>query len=73
VAVTTGAHRQVREVLSASSYISQNDLRQHFGLGTARKVEQLEVCWPSGLVDRASGVDADQFIVIEEGETKAKG
>jgi hypothetical protein len=73
VAVTTGAHRQVREVLSGSSYISQNDLRQHFGLGTARKVDQLEVRWPSGLVDRASGVDADQFIVIEEGETKAKG
>jgi hypothetical protein len=66
VTVTTGAHRQVREVMSGSSYISQNDLRQHFGLGTARKVDLLEVRWPSGLVERARGVDADQFITLEE-------
>jgi hypothetical protein len=69
VAVTTGALRQVREVMSGSSYISQNDLRQHFGLGTARKVDQLEVRWPSGLVERARNIDADQFIVMEEGKT----
>ena len=73
VTVTTGEHRQVREVLSSSSYISQSDLRQHFGLGTARKVDQIEVRWPSGQVDRINGADADQFIVIEEGKTIRKG
>jgi hypothetical protein len=66
VTVTTGGHRQVREVLSGSSYISQSDLRQHFGLGTARKVDQLEVRWPSGLVERLQGVGVDQFITLEE-------
>jgi len=67
VAVTAGGRRQVREVLSGSSYISQSDLRQHFGLGQAKSVDQIEVRWPSGLIDRLPGVDADQFIVVEEG------
>jgi hypothetical protein len=66
VTVKAGDRRQIREVLSGSSYISQSDLRQHFGLGVARKVDQIEVRWPSGQVDRINGVDADQFIVIEE-------
>jgi len=66
VAVTSGERRQIREVLSASSYISQSDLRQHFGLGAARKVDQIEVRWPSGRVDRVHDVDVDQFIVLEE-------
>jgi hypothetical protein len=66
VAVTTGERRQLREVLSASSYISQSDLRQHFGLGAARKVDQIEVRWPSGHVDRLHDMDSDQFIVLEE-------
>lgn len=67
VAVTAGGRRQVREVLSGSSYISQSDLRQHFGLGQAKSVDQIEVRWPSGHIDRLPGVDADQFIVVEEG------
>jgi hypothetical protein len=67
VAVTAGGRRQVREVLSGSSYISQSDLRQHFGLGQAKSVDQIEVRWPSGLIDRLPGVDADQFIAVEEG------
>jgi len=66
VTVTAGERRQVREVLSASSYISQSDLRQHFGLGQAKRADQIEVRWPSGVVDRVKGIDADQFIVIEE-------
>jgi hypothetical protein len=66
VAVTSGERRQVREVLSASSYISQSDLRQHFGLGQAKRVDQIEVRWPSGQVDRLQDIDVDQFLVIEE-------
>jgi hypothetical protein len=73
VAVTTGEHRQIREVLSASSYISHSDLRQHFGLGAARKVDQIEVRWPSGHVDRLHDVDADKFIVLEEERGIRKG
>ena len=67
VAVTAGGRRQIREVLSGSSYISQSDLRQHFGLGQAKRVDQIEVSWPSGHIDRLPSVDTDQFIVVEEG------
>ena len=67
VAVTAGGRRQVREVLSGSSYISQSDLRQHFGLGPARKVDQIEVRRPSGMVERVGNVEADQFVTLQEG------
>jgi len=67
VTVEAGGRRQIREVLSGSSYLSQSDLRQHFGLGAARKADVIEVRWLSGQVDRITNVDADQFIAIEEG------
>jgi len=66
--VTAGGRRQIREVLSASSYISQSDLRQHFGLGAATKVDQIKVQWPSGIVDGEEGIEADQFVTIQEGQ-----
>ena len=69
VIVTTKAHRQIRDVMSGSSYLSQSDLRQHFGLGNATKADSIEVHWPSGQVDRRLNVPADQFHVIREGES----
>src|SRR5262245_7785531 len=48
VAVITGKHRQIDEVRSGGSYLSQNDLRLHFGLGRAVKVDRVEILWPSG-------------------------
>jgi hypothetical protein len=68
VAVTAGGRRQIREVLSGSSYISQSDLRQHFGLGEAKKIDQIKVLWPSGLVDAEESIEADQFVTIQEGQ-----
>ncbi len=59
-------HRQLDEVRSGSSYISQSDLRVHFGLGAATAAE-IEVHWPSGAVDRLSNVKANQVVVIKEG------
>lgn len=73
LAVTAAERRQIREVQSGSSYISQSDLRQHFGLGSARKADQVEVQWPSGHVDRVGNVEVDQFVVIEEGGRLTKG
>jgi hypothetical protein len=66
IAVKAGGRQQIREVLSGSSYISQSDLRQHLGLGAARKADSIEVRWPSGHVETVRNVDANQFIVIEE-------
>jgi hypothetical protein len=57
---------QVDEVRSGGSYISQNDLRVHFGLGSNAAAD-LEIRWPSGRVDRLAGVKANQVLVVKEG------
>jgi len=61
-------HQQIDEVRSGGSYISQNDLRVHFGLGKADKAEILEVRWPSGQIDTLKDVKANQLIYVREGE-----
>ena len=61
-------HQQIDEVRSGGSYISQNDLRVHFGLGKAEKVEVLEIRWPSGQVDILKDVGPNQLIFVKEGE-----
>jgi len=61
-------HRQIDEVRSGGGYISQNDLRVHFGLGKADKVDELEIRWPSGQVDKLKDVKANQLIFVKEGE-----
>ena len=61
-------HQQIDEVRSGGSYISQNDLRVHFGLGKAEKAELIEIRWPSGQVDTLKDVKANQLIVVEEGK-----
>ena len=60
-------HQQIDEVRSGGSYISQNDLRVHFGLGKAEKVELLEIRWPSGQVDTVKDVKPNQLIFVKEG------
>lgn len=60
-------HQQIDEVRSGGSYISQNDLRIHFGLGKAEKVDALEIRWPSGQVDTLKDIKANQLIYVKEG------
>ncbi len=57
---------QSEEVRAGSSYLSQNDLRVHFGLGTLAVAETIEVRWPSGTIQTLQQIDANQFLVIEE-------
>jgi hypothetical protein len=59
------------EVRSGGSYISQSDLRVHFGLGEAT-IADLEVRWPSGLVDRLPGVAVDRVVTVWEGRGEKK-
>jgi enediyne biosynthesis protein E4 len=61
-------HSQIDEVRSGGSYISQNDLRVHFGIGKAEKIELLEIRWPSGQVDVIKDVKPNQQIFVEEGK-----
>ncbi len=58
---------QIREIRSGSSYLSQNDMRAHFGLGERTMADTVEVRWPAGSVDRLVNVPADRLIVVEEG------
>jgi hypothetical protein len=59
---------QVDEVRSGGSYFSQNDLRVHFGLGKAAKVDAIEIRWPSGHVDELKNLDVDRVIYVKEAE-----
>jgi hypothetical protein len=67
VVVTSGGRRQARAVLSQTSYYSHDDVRLHFGLGTAAKAESVEVRWPSGHVDVRKDVAGRQVVTIREG------
>jgi len=64
----TKPHQQIDEVRSGGSYFSQNDLRVHFGLGGALKVDLLEIRWPSGTVDALKDVPVNQLIYVKEGQ-----
>ena len=68
VTLFTGKHRQMDEVRSGGSFISQNDLRLHFGLGEATTVDRIEVSWPSGRKEFFSNLKANQMVVLEEGK-----
>jgi hypothetical protein len=67
VRVVTGRHSQINEVMSGSSFMSQNDLRLHFGLGRATQADLVEVRWPLGLVESFKNVEANQLLVVQEG------
>jgi hypothetical protein len=61
-----GGRLQAQEVLSQASFFSANDLRLHFGLGSATAAD-LEVRWPNGMKERVTNVPADRLIIIREG------
>jgi hypothetical protein len=66
VKVTSGEHSQIDEVMSGSSYYSQNDLRLHFGLGRATEAENVEITWPSGLKESFKKLPANHLFLLQE-------
>ncbi len=68
IRVMAGDLHQVEEVRSGSSYLSQNALRVHFGLGTHTRVDRVEIHWPSGVEQVLEDVAADQFLTVREPE-----
>jgi enediyne biosynthesis protein E4 len=67
VSVKVGARTLVDEVRSGSSYDSNNDIRLHFGLGAAAKVEWVQIRWPNGSTERFSDVKVDTINTLTEG------
>jgi enediyne biosynthesis protein E4 len=68
VRVTAGQFVQEDEVRSGGSYLSQNDLRLHFGLGKHSRANKVEVIWPSGTKETLTGLLVDRFYVVQEGK-----
>src|SRR6266478_5899241 len=67
VAIHSAGVKQFSEVHGGGSYLSQNDLRLHFGLGTASKMESVEIRWPNGATETLQNVPADAIYTILEG------
>jgi hypothetical protein len=67
ITVTAGDLVQVSEVRGGSSYMSQNDLRQHFGLGEHATLNRVEIAWPSGQKETLENVPSDFIYTVVEG------
>jgi len=68
VTLVAGGLTQYDEVRSGGSYLSSSDLRVHFGLGAATKIDRLELRWPSGQMDIVPSPPIDHLLVVKEGQ-----
>jgi enediyne biosynthesis protein E4 len=64
--LTAGGQPQYAEVQSGGSYLSHNDMRAHFGLGQADRVDELEIRWPSGQIQILRDIAVDQVLTVHE-------
>jgi len=67
VTLEQGKDKREKEVRSGGGYISQSDLRVHFGLGNSVEADKIVIRWPSGLVETLSHQPANQYYVVREG------
>lgn len=68
IKLSAGGITQTDQVRSGGSYLSQSDFRVHFGLGTATKIDSVEIRWPSGATDVTKNIEADRFYAVLEGK-----
>jgi hypothetical protein len=68
VRATAGDLVQSGEVVSGGSYLSQHDLRIHFGLGNHDRIERVEILWPNGTKEILTNLSANRFYVVREGK-----
>jgi hypothetical protein len=66
--LTTGKTKQREDVISGSSYASQNDMTLHFGLGAATVVDKLEIKWPDGKLETVPVAGVDRKLTVTEGK-----
>lgn len=67
VSISTSGRRQTVWINPAQSYLCSNDPRAHFGLGSAIRVESIQVVWPDGVEEQFAGLPADQIITVRKG------
>jgi hypothetical protein len=67
VTLTAGGKKQVMVNQWATSYLSNNDPRVHFGLGQQKKIDLLEISWSDGIKEVYNKIESDRYITIKEG------
>jgi hypothetical protein len=72
VSIQESGARKKRMVQPGYSYLSSNDPRAHFGLGSATSVEEITVVWPDGKTESFPGVKADQIVTVDKGKGKSE-
>ena len=68
VKIVAGDLTQMDEVRSGDSYISQSDMRLHFGLEKRTKIDLIEIRWPSGVVDKITKANVNKVLTVKEGQ-----
>ncbi len=68
--VEANGRKQIAEVMSGGSFYSQNSMTLYFGLGSATKIDRLEVRWPAGSTQKWAGVEANRTLRITEGNAR---
>jgi hypothetical protein len=68
VTLKTDKRSLIQEVQAGSGYLSQNDLRLHFGVGAGEKITSLEIRWSSGRMEKVDGVKPGKIITVREGK-----
>jgi hypothetical protein len=68
ISIVAGGTTQTDEIHSGGSYLSQNDLRVHFGLGAFDKVQSVAIHWPSGKVETLNNLAVDKYYSVLEGQ-----
>ena len=66
VKLRAAGRTQLDEVRSGGSYLSQSDLRLHFGLGSVHEADEIEIAWPSGIRQKLAHVKADRVLAVRE-------
>ena len=64
--LTAGGSRQIREIQSGTSFLSQHSLVAHFGLGRHQRVDELQIRWPSGIVQTLTDLPVNRMITVTE-------
>jgi len=66
ITLTTSSGKQYITVTTGGSYCSASDVRAHFGLGTESKAKDIEIRWPSGIVQHLANVAGDRVVTVKE-------